>query len=51
MGNRPVGAITDLKSAVPYVDEVVNLEPAAGGADAEPLGVARERGPRTRCRA
>jgi hypothetical protein len=46
MGNRPVGVVTELKSAVPYVDAVVNVEPAAGGADAEPLEVARERGPR-----
>jgi hypothetical protein len=46
VGNRPVGTITELKSAVPYVDVVVNVEPASGGADAEPLALARERGPR-----
>jgi len=34
-GNRPAGAVTQLKTTVPYVDKVVNTEAAAGGADAE----------------
>jgi peptidoglycan hydrolase-like protein with peptidoglycan-binding domain len=45
-GNRPAGALSQLKTAVPYVDAVTNNEPAAGGADAETPAEARDRGPR-----
>lgn len=46
-GNRPAGTITQLKSAVPYVDGVTNYHAASGGGDQETLDQARERGPRT----
>jgi hypothetical protein len=46
-GNKPAGAITQLKTTVPYVDKVTNTEAASGGADAESLDSLRERGPRT----
>jgi hypothetical protein len=45
--NRPVGAIVQLKTTVPYVDKVTNYEAAAGGADAESLGSLIERAPRS----
>jgi predicted phage baseplate assembly protein len=45
-GNRPAGAIVQLKTTVPYVDKVTNHEPAAGGADAEPLESLFDRVPR-----
>jgi predicted phage baseplate assembly protein len=45
-GNRSAGSITQLKTTVPYVDKVTNLEPAAGGADAEPLDALLDRAPR-----
>jgi predicted phage baseplate assembly protein len=46
-GNRPAGAIVQLKTTVPYVDKVTNYEAAAGGADAESLGSLIERAPRS----
>jgi hypothetical protein len=46
IGNRPAGAITQLKTAVPSVAAVVNVAAATGGADAEPLEAVRDRGPR-----
>jgi predicted phage baseplate assembly protein len=46
-GNRPAGAIVQLKTTVPYVDKVTNPEPATGGADAETLNSLMERSPRT----
>jgi hypothetical protein len=46
-GNRPAGAIAQLKTTVPYVDKVTNHEAAAGGADAESLDSLIERTPRT----
>jgi hypothetical protein len=46
VGNRPEGAIVQLKSAVPSVDSASNPAPSAGGADAESLDAVRERGPR-----
>jgi predicted phage baseplate assembly protein len=46
-GNRAAGAITDLKTTVPYVDSVVNTESAEGGADAESRDSLIRRGPRT----
>jgi len=45
-GNRPAGNIVQLKSAVPYVKGVSNLEPANGGADPESLDTVKQRGPR-----
>ena len=36
-GNRPAGTLVELRSAIPSVEGVTNLEPAGGGADAEPL--------------
>jgi Baseplate J-like protein len=46
-GNRPVGTITQLKSAVPYVDGVTNWEPSGGGSARETLDAVKTRGPRT----
>lgn len=46
-GNRPAGAITELKTTVPYVGGVSNMEPAGGGADAETRDALIRRGPRT----
>ncbi|MGI0484842.1 putative baseplate assembly protein [Pantanalinema rosaneae CENA516] len=46
-GNRPAGSITQLKTTVPYVAAVTNLEAAAGGAEAESLKSLRDRMPRT----
>ena len=46
-GNRPAGKITQLKSAVPYVAGVTNLEAADGGAAEETLDEVRGRGART----
>jgi predicted phage baseplate assembly protein len=45
-GNRPQGAITELKSAVPYVAAVTNVDAARGGTAQETLDDVRERGPR-----
>lgn len=45
-GNRPEGNVVQLKSAVPYIKGVNNLEPASGGADAESLDTVKQRGPR-----
>jgi predicted phage baseplate assembly protein len=45
-GNRPARSITQLRTSVPYVDAVVNLEPALGGHDAEGWESIRERGAR-----
>ncbi|MEG4854339.1 baseplate J/gp47 family protein [Microcoleus sp. B5-D4] len=46
-GNRPALTVTELKTTVPYVDSVTNLEPAAGGAEGESLERVKERGPKT----
>jgi len=45
-GNVPVGKIQMLKSAVPYVDRVVNLKRAEGGRDQESLEEAKMRAAR-----
>jgi hypothetical protein len=45
-GNVPPGAVSQLKTTVPYVDRVTNWEPAQDGADAEPLAALRARAPR-----
>jgi hypothetical protein len=46
LGNKPAGAIIQLKTTVPYVDKATNHEPASGGADAETLESLIERAPR-----
>ena len=46
-GNKPAGAIVQLKTTVPYVDKVTNPEAAAGGADAETLDSLITRAPRS----
>jgi predicted phage baseplate assembly protein len=45
-GNKPAGAIVQLKTTVPYVDKVTNTEAAAGGADAEAIDSLLQRAPR-----
>ncbi len=45
VGNRPAGVITQMKSAIPYVDSAINYEAAAGGADSQSVDEARRRGP------
>jgi predicted phage baseplate assembly protein len=45
-GNVPPGKIQMLKSAVPYIDRVVNLKRAEGGRDAESLEEAKLRAAR-----
>ena len=44
-GNVARGAISVLKSSVPYVGQVENRAPAAGGVDAEDIESAKVRGP------
>jgi predicted phage baseplate assembly protein len=46
IGNVGEGTITVLKSSIPYVDSVKNLEGAKGGTDAETLDSAKLRAPR-----
>jgi baseplate J-like protein len=46
-GNRAAGTITELKTTIPYIDEVTNAEPSEGGADAESRDSLIHRGPRT----
>jgi hypothetical protein len=46
-GNKPDGAITQLKTTVPYVESVTNYLAADGGADAETLDSLIDRTPRT----
>ena len=46
-GNRSSNEISQLTTTVPYVDRVINLEPAIGGADAESLGAFMARAPLT----
>jgi hypothetical protein len=43
-GNRPAGAVTGLRSALPHVDSVTNHAPASGGAEWEPVERVRARG-------
>jgi hypothetical protein len=45
-GNKPAGAITDLRTAVPYVESVTNHIAASGGAEAETYDALLERMPR-----
>lgn len=46
-GNKPAGAITDLRTAVPYVESVTNYVAASGGAEAETYDALLERMPKT----
>lgn len=46
VGNVASGAISQLKSAVPYVQGVTNQQPAEGGTEAEGPDTVRERGPK-----
>jgi len=46
LGNKPAKSITQLRTSVPYVDSVVNLEPALGGQNVEDWDAVRERGAR-----
>jgi hypothetical protein len=43
-GNKPVNAINQLKTTIPYLDHVTNLEAAGGGSDREPINRVQERG-------
>ena len=45
-GNKPAGSVTQLRTGVPYVDSVINLEPAVGGQDIEEWDALRERSAR-----
>jgi hypothetical protein len=45
-GNRPVGSVTQLKRAIPYLDGVSNHESATGGSAAEDVESLKVRGPR-----
>ena len=47
VGNRDAETIVQLKSAIPYVDSVVNYEPSSGGAAQESLDSVKRYGPRT----
>lgn len=54
IGNAPRGALTVLKSSIPYVARVMNRKPAADGLDAQSLDLAKLRAPqelRSRARA
>jgi predicted phage baseplate assembly protein len=54
LGNVAKGAIRTLKSSIPFVESVENLESAQGGVDGETMEQAKARGPillRTRSRA
>jgi hypothetical protein len=46
-GNKPALAIKQMKTAVPYIDKVVNWKAADGGADGETESAIVERGSRT----
>jgi hypothetical protein len=46
VGNKPRGTIEQLRTTVPYVDRVINLEAAWGGQDPEPWDSVCERGSR-----
>jgi hypothetical protein len=45
-GNKPAGAITQLRTTVPYVEKVVNHLPATDGTDAETTDSLLDRAPR-----
>ncbi|MBW4635559.1 MAG: putative baseplate assembly protein [Iphinoe sp. HA4291-MV1] len=45
-GNKPAQTITQLKTSIPFINSVINLEPAGGGADREAIERVKERGPK-----
>lgn len=45
-GNRPAGAVAELKAAIAFVADVTNHEPASGGTGREDAARTRARGPR-----
>ena len=45
-GNRAADSITELKTTIPYIDSVTNLEPATGGSEQESLEQLQIRGPK-----
>lgn len=45
-GNQGAKTVTQLKTTVPYIDSVTNLEAAGGGTDLEPMERVKERGPK-----
>jgi predicted phage baseplate assembly protein len=45
-GNKSAFAVNKIKTAVPYIDKVVNWEDAGGGGDAEAITTFVNRGPR-----
>ena len=45
-GNRPAGAVSKLKTAIPYVDGATNIDAASGGSGREDDARARARGPK-----
>lgn len=45
-GNRAAETIVQLKTTIPYIDSVINLEPAAGGREQESLERVKERVPK-----
>ena len=47
LGNRPIGAVTQLMTTVPYVQGATNLEPAAGDSPLEDVESIKVRGPKT----
>ncbi len=54
IGNIPAGALSVLKTSIPYITRAINWEPALGGRNAETLAHAKLRAPhmlRTRTRA
>ena len=46
-GNKPVDSIVQLKTTVPYIEKVTNLQAAVGGTEAETLESLRDRLPET----
>jgi predicted phage baseplate assembly protein len=45
-GNQAAETVTDLKTTVPYVDRMINHEPASGGADLESITAVQESAPK-----
>jgi baseplate J-like protein len=43
-GNKAANQVTQLRTALPYVDAVANLAPASGGVDVEDMDLVRHRG-------
>ena len=46
VGNKPALVVKQMKTAVPFIDKVVNWDAADGGADAESEAAVLQRGPR-----